>query len=254
MRRELLKAADSLGIRPGLARARDGLVAALTGGNANALHRRNHLDDAHLKLLLSFLLAPESSCLDVGAHKGIFLTHFVRLAPRGHHIAYEPLPHLAAELAERFPSIEVRRAALSDHEGESTFVHVKDQPAYSGLRRGTSTDGHDTESIDVTTERLDDHVPPGWLPTFVKIDVEGAEGLVLSGAMDTLRRARPVLAFEHGWGGGEAHGVTDDDMYRMVCGDIGLRLFDLDGGGPLDRSQFRDALASGHRWNWVAHP
>ncbi len=254
LRQRLARAADSVGIRDGVARGRDALVDLLTGGASNSVHRRNHRDDKHLKLLLSFTLGPASNCLDVGANKGVFLSHFARVAPGGHHIAYEPLPHLHDELARRFPEMDIRRAALSDEDGESTFIHVKEEPAYSGLRLRSYPAAMSTETITVHTERLDDNVPSGWLPSFVKIDVEGAESLVMAGAIDTLRAAQPVLAFEHGWGGGESHGVSDGQMYELVCGDIGLRLFDMDGNGPLDLHQFCEALASGQRWNWVAHP
>ena len=253
MRRELLRVADSLGVRRGLARGRDQVVEALTGARANDVHRRNHLDDRHLKILLSVALRPGSNCLDVGAYKGLFLTEFRRLAPNGHHIAYEPLPDLCAQLKERFPTMEIRQRALSNADGSHSFVHVMDAPAYSGLKEGPALEGQGTETIEVTTERLDDHVPDGWLPTFVKIDVEGAEGLVLEGAMGVLRRSRPVVAFEHGCGAGERFGVSDRDMHHLVCDDIGLRLFDADGNGPLGARQFEDALATGGRWNWVAH-
>jgi FkbM family methyltransferase len=253
MRSRILTIADTLGIRHGLARGRDQLVASLTGSNANVTYRRNHLDDKHLKLLLSFLLRPDSNCLDVGAHRGTFLTHFRRVAPAGHHIAYEPLPDLAAELAEQFPEMDVRQRALSDEEGTTTFVHVRDAPAYSGLKQPTHPVGMTTETITVRTERLDEHLPGGWMPGFVKIDVEGAEALVVRGALDTLRSAKPVMAFEHGRGGGERYGVSDEDMYQLVCDDIGLRLFDMDGNGPLGSAQFNDELASGERWNWIAH-
>jgi hypothetical protein len=49
----------------------------------------------------------------------------------------------------------------------------------------------------VTTERLDEHLPDGWLQDFVKIDVEGAERLVLEGAMRTFR---PRVSYEHSLG------------------------------------------------------
>jgi hypothetical protein len=110
-----------------------------------------------------------------------------------------------------------------------------------------------TERITVTTERLDDHVPDQWLPDFVKIDVEGAEALVIEGALSTLRKAKPVIAFEHGWGGGEEFGASDEDMFKLLCDDVGLRLFDMEGNGPLGMAQFRDELATGDRWNWIAH-
>lgn len=253
MRSRILQVADTLGIRHGLARGRDQLVASLTGSNSNVAYRRNHLDDKHLKLLLSFLLRPDSNCLDVGAHRGTFLTHFRRVAPAGHHIAYEPLPGLCARLAEQFPEVDVRQRALSDEEGTTTFVHVRDAPAYSGLKQPSHPAGMTTETITVQTESLDNHLPDGWLPNFVKIDVEGAEALVVRGALHTLRATKPVMAFEHGRGGGERYGVSDEDMYRLVREDIGLRLFDMDGNGPLGLAQFNEELASGERWNWVAH-
>jgi FkbM family methyltransferase len=253
VRRELLKVADSLGIRQHLGQGRDQLVEILTGQGTNTVHRRNHTDDRNVKLLLSFLLRPGSNCLDVGANNGTFLTVIRRVAPGGHHIAYEPLPELCAQLRERFPEMEVRQRALADQEGESTFVHVLEEPAYSGLKAGLHPPGMHTERITVLTERLDDHLPSGWLPDFVKIDVEGAEALVLTGAMDTLRRAKPVLAFEHGGGCGEAFGATDADIFALVCQGAGLRLFDMDGNGPLSLPQFEEELATGLRWNWIAH-
>ncbi len=245
--------AGTLGVRQGLARGRDHLVASLTGGDANWVHRRNHLDDKHVKLLLSFYLRSDSNCLDVGAHRGVFLTHFRRVAPDGHHIAYEPLPDLCAELRVRFPEMDVRQRALSEEEGVTTFVQVHDFPAYSGLKEPTRLDEMTTHTITVETERLDNHLPEGWLPDFVKIDVEGAEALVIRGAIRMLRSAKPIVAFEHGGGGGRKFGVSDDDIYHLVCDEIGLRLFDMDGNGPLGLSQFNEELATGERWNWIAH-
>jgi FkbM family methyltransferase len=253
MRSTVLKIADTLGVRHGLARGRDQLVATLTRSNANLAYRRNHLDDKHLKLLLSFLLRSDSNCLDVGAHRGTFLTHFRRVAPAGHHIAYEPLPALYATLKAQFPEMDIRQRALSDEEGVTTFVHVREAPAFSGLKQPAPPARMTTETITVEVERLDDHVPDGWLPTFVKIDVEGAEALVMRGGLRTLRTARPVMAFEHGLGGGEPYGVSDSEIFGLVCDDIGLRLFDMDGNGPLGLTQFEEELASGQRWNWLAH-
>jgi len=252
VRQELGRWADRVGARKTLALGRDRLVDLLNGDHSSQDARRNRRDDFHLKLLLRFGLRPRSNCLEVGANQGIFLRDMQRVAPAGHHIAYEPIPGLCDELARQFPTIEVRQRALSNHDGVSQFVHVLD-PGFQGLsglldHRLSSGDpsGARTEVIEVSTERLDGHVPDGWLPDFVKIDVEGAELLVLEGAVGTLRRARPIVAFEHGLGAG-----TSEEVYKVLCQDVGLRLFDMDGNGPFDLPRFLDALSS--RWNWVAH-
>ena len=204
-------------------------------------------------MLLRFGLRPSSNYLDVGANQGHFLRGIQTLAPQGRHIAYEPLPHLCVKLAERFPQVEIRQAALSDRDGEVAFTHVlgPGNQGYSnlvegGLKKPAYSSDLKTKTIMVKTQRLDDHLPAGWLPDIIKIDVEGAQRLVFRGAMDTLRRAKPVIAFEHLW---DPEG--SEEICSIVCDDLGLRLFDMDGNGPLDRSQFFDELAS--CWNWVAH-
>ena len=83
---------------------------------------------------------------------------------------------------------------------KTSFVHVIGQ---EGSERSSGTQATDvpatTETITVTVERLDDRLPEGWLPDFVKVDIEGAEPLAFEGAIRTLRKAKPVVAFEHGW-------------------------------------------------------
>jgi FkbM family methyltransferase len=194
-----------------------------------------------------------SNYLDVGANQGLFLRGIEVVAPFGHHIAYEPLPDICESLVRRFPGIEIRQRALSDNEGQAQFLHVigPGLQGFSNLVRGGLGDsaypvGARTETITVTTECLDNHRPAGWLPDFVKIDVEGAEVLVLRGAIETFRQAKPVIAFEHGW-----HRDTTEEVHSLLCEELGLRIFDMDGNGPLDRFRFIDELAT--RWNWVAH-
>ena len=214
--------------------------------------RRDRLDNEHLRLLLAFTLAPDSNCIDVGAHRGDVLREIVRLAPAGRHIAYEPVPDSHAALAREFPQVDVRRAALSNEAGETSFVHVRSDPAFSGLRERDYPREFEREMLTVRTEALDAVLPEDYAPRLIKIDVEGAEGLVLEGAIGTLRRHRPVVAFEHGVGGPEHYGTRPADVYRLLVDEAGLRIFDIDGNGPYRESEFDDVFDK-WMWNFVAH-
>jgi hypothetical protein len=55
--------------------------------------RRDH---EALATIFAAVLAPDANCIDVGAHTGDVLAEIVRIAPRGRHIGFEPLPGLAA--------------------------------------------------------------------------------------------------------------------------------------------------------------
>jgi FkbM family methyltransferase len=216
--------------------------------------RRARLDTERLRLLLAFCLRSDSNCIDVGSYHGSVLAEMLRLAPEGSHIAYEPLPHLSRELANRFRTVTVRCAALSNVDGKSSFVYVKNSPSSSGMRRTTYQQAPDIESIIVRTERLDDHLPDGYAPTLIKIDVEGAERLVIEGAIRTLTTHRPIVVFEHGKGGAEYYDTKPADIFGLLCGEARLRLFDLDGNGPYSLGRFEATFESNERWNFVAHP
>jgi FkbM family methyltransferase len=203
---------------------------------------RGARDDEHLRLLLAFTLSSTAQCIDVGAHRGDLLREMVRLAPGGRHLAYEPLPEFAASLRRDFPTVEVREAALGDEPGEASFVHVRDRPAYSGLRERELPVGVATEEIEVRVERLDDTLPDGFRPEFVKVDVEGAELQVFRGALETLSRYKPTIWFEHGLGAADRYGTKPSDVYALLVEDVGMRIFDADGHGPYSAAEFDDVF------------
>jgi FkbM family methyltransferase len=216
-------------------------------------HIRADIRDTQLLVaLLEEVLEPDSDCLDVGAHAGSVLREMVRLAPSGRHVAWEPLPAFAAQLREQFPGVEVREAALGERAGTRTFAHVLDDPGWSGfLARPTPTPSP-VEELTVTVERLDDALPEGVRPAFVKIDVEGAEEEMLRGAAETLRRHRPVVAFEHGRGSADVYGTTPGGLHDLLCGELGYEISGLDGDGPYSRERFTEIFESRERVNFAA--
>jgi FkbM family methyltransferase len=215
--------------------------------------RRDARDERQLALLLALTLKEDSSCIDIGAHRGSFLEQVLRYAPHGRHIAFEPLPELADELRHRFPSVEVRSAALSDTAGTAEFVRYRGRPALSGLRAREHVHAH-AETFEVPLMRLDDVLPKGYAPTVVKIDVEGAERQVLKGAIETLLTYRPVVVFEHAKTGAPHYGTAPYHLYELLVEQAQFRLFDLDGDGPLNLDRFDDLFERGTRWNFIAVP
>jgi FkbM family methyltransferase len=216
--------------------------------------RRDIRDHELLVALLARELRADSDCLDAGAHAGSVLREMVRLAPRGRHVAWEPLPALAATLRAAFPGVDVREAALGDTSGERAFMHVLDDPGWSGLvaSRPTPSRGP-TETLSVHCERLDDVLPDGVRPAFLKIDVEGAEVQVLRGAQRTLAEHRPTIALEHGSGSAEYHGTGPEEVHALLD-DLGYAIAGLDGDGPYDLPHFAALFATGERVNFVARP
>ena len=204
---------------------------------------RDRRDNQTAMVVMAVLLSENDSAIDIGAHRGGFLDAITRFAPEGHHIAYEPLPDLARGLRERFAGVDVREVAVSDSEGTRRFFLHEDY-ARSGLFRS----GDKTPSdIVVRTARLDDDLPAGFAPKFIKIDVEGAEGLVFRGARHTLATHRPVVLFEHGLTS-RVNGIASKEVWEMLV-PLGYRIFDLDGRG-YDLASFEDARV----WYFVAVP
>ncbi len=218
-------------------------------------HRGYLEEQREIARLLANWLSPTSNCIDIGAYNGRTLAEIVRLAPQGRHIAYEPLPHKYRLLERRFPSVDVRPAAVSDHTGEMTFTIVHDAPALSGLRNRWQDNGdHRTETLSVRVEALDNDLPPDFVPHFIKIDVEGAERLVFEGAIKTIGTHKPTILFEHGKGGAEHYETGPVDVYELLTRECGLSIYQPAGDRPLSLDAFLEAYDRNEQWDFVARP
>jgi FkbM family methyltransferase len=220
----------------------------------DASARRMLRDEHAMRVVLATALRHGGNAIDVGANQGDTLEMILAVAPNGRHIAYEPIPRLAQELAARYPQVDVRNAACSDEAGSADFTHVLGAPAMSGLRQREDLPAHaaEVERITVRLDKLDDALPDGYVPSLVKIDVEGAELLVLRGAAETLARHRPFVIFEHGIGGADLYGSQPGELFDLLA-DCGLRIFDLEGDGPYTRDGF-EAVFGEPIWNFLAAP
>jgi FkbM family methyltransferase len=221
---------------------------------------RNRRDDAALVMVMAAVLRRDSCCVDVGAHAGSFVSDMLRIAPEGRHIAFEPLADFAATLAASFSDIDVRNVALGDRSGEAQFMRRAD-PAISSLEtvpegddpetwRGPILDG--AQRVTVPVRRLDDELQDGFVPSLIKIDVEGVENAVLAGAQATLAKHRPVVAMEHSIGVTH-HGYEAGGIYDLLT-PHGLRIFDADGRGPYTREDLVATVLGGRMWFYFAFP
>jgi FkbM family methyltransferase len=210
-----------------------------------------YFEGARLDRAMARLVSPTSNCVDVGAHLGSTLSLLVKLAPRGKHMAFEPVARKAGWLREKFPEVDVRDVALGNTSGKVTFSENLSRPGFSGLRAPTDVNDRVRE-VEVQAACLDDLLAPDYRLDFLKVDVEGAELKVLQGAARALKRDRPTILFESGPGGAEKFGLSRCDLFSYLTGEQGYAIYMikdyLAGGGPIDVERFDAA----HRYPFQA--
>ncbi|MBM4092428.1 MAG: FkbM family methyltransferase, partial [Planctomycetes bacterium] len=151
--------------------------------------------------------------------------------------------------------------ALSDKPGNTTFQHVVTNPGYSGFRQRRYDRPHEEiKEIQVKTERLDNLIPDTTPIHFIKVDVEGAELQVFQGATETIRKNHPYIVFEHGVGAADHYGTTPENVFDLLVGQCGLRMFlmadwlargDAD---SLSREAFCEQFYSRENYYFLAGP
>jgi FkbM family methyltransferase len=219
------------------------------------------LYDEQTVAVMERVLERSSSCVDVGCFEGSILREMLRIAPGGRHFAFEPLPGFHARLLEEFgaqTNVTISPLALSDDARRTTFQHVTSNPAYSGFRlRRYDRSGERIEPIEVETDRLDRVLPEDLPVRFVKIDVEGAELEVLRRAVETIRRHRPVIVFEHGLGAADFYGSRPEDVHTLLGGECGMSIHLMErwlrGAPALGPGEFADRFHESHYY-FMAHP
>jgi FkbM family methyltransferase len=145
--------------------------------------------------LVASLVGPGDVVWDIGAHHGfVTLCAARRVGRAGEVHAFEPssgnLWFIARHL--RWNGVDnatVHPFALSSFEGECRFG--------GGRTSKLHALGNGNESVRVCTGQSLIRSGAARAPTFVKIDVEGAEGAVLAGVIEMLRRDTILLIAMH---------------------------------------------------------
>ncbi len=221
---------------------------------------KNQQYDAQTVKILKKICRPDSNCIDVGCHKGEMLDLILRYAPQGQHDCFEPLPDLYKGLIQKKYPTNCRfyEVALSRHTGTTSFNYVVSNPSYSGiLRRRYDRPNEEDTLITVKTELLDNIIPLDKTIDFIKIDVEGAELLVLEGAQKTINRCQPIIVFEHGLGASDVYGTTPRQIFSFFEKNnmhISLMRDWLSASPPLSIEAFEHQFNTSQNYYFIAHP
>lgn len=216
---------------------------------------KNEIYDRQAAEVIERVLSSQSNAIDIGCHKGQFLQFFLKHASRGQHFAFEPIPYLAEALQVEFPSVSVHNYALSNESGEAKFYIIPNAPALSGLNaRPFLAQDKPRQQIVVPTEKLDTIIPQELKIDLIKIDVEGAEGPVISGAINTIRRNRPYIVLEHGESSSKPFGFLSSDIYDLLVEQCGLELSLLSNWLREGPSLSKQEFLKSRDWYFLAHP
>ena len=140
--------------------------------------------------------------IDVGANDGGTLLNMLRACPSARYVGFEPLPEEYAYVqalieANELDGARIFPVALSDSTG-ITALRVANDHSSSSIRANFRPPEFYSREVPVLVMRGDDfmnELRPGAIST-IKIDVEGAESMVLRGFSDTIKNHRPYIVFE----------------------------------------------------------
>ena len=177
--------------------------------------------------------------VDVGAHIGYYsLKAAAIVGPEGRVIAVEPNPPTVKELRDNIAAsgataVHVQPVACADAEGTlDLFAAPRANTGQSSLSRANAAqEGSVAEPYHVRARTLDAIVAEEKVARVdvIKVDVEGAETLVLKGAGMTLDRFHPVVIVE----------IIEQQLRQMGTTPEELRAL-MAAHGYAERGQFQD--------------
>lgn len=158
--------------------------------------------EAEFASVLSKAIRKGDVCLDIGGHRGFFSAVCALAGARVVHV-FEPLPSNVQRieaLIHANPELPVvlHSVAVGADIGETEFVALADESMGKISESDFQPETPPRDVFRVRIETLDALRAAGAIqaPDVIKIDVEGAEAMVLQGAAAILRERRPRLFVE----------------------------------------------------------
>lgn len=182
--------------------------------------------EADKQRTLEPFVKPGMTVFDLGANAGFYTLAFSRLVGEGGQVwAFEPLAENARNILRHTELNGLRNVTLFQ-------AVVTDSGGVAGFEVGeNNSSGRVSErsSYRVPAVSLDSLIEKGDAPApdLIKLDVEGAESLVLNGAVSLLRTKKPVLFIA-------LHGDKEAAHCRTILAESGYCVYRLDGSRILE--------------------
>ena len=180
--------------------------------------------DMRLAKYLLRRLKPGGIFYDVGANHGFYAMLAEALGSEVH--LFEADPAICTYCARNFPNVPVNNVFVGEKVGAVSFNIGIGQTGDGGSMI-PPLDGEPYRTISARSISLDEYAKTHHPPTFIKIDVEGAEPDVAKGAHNILENQHPEIVMEI-WSNSERHASAARYLYEA-----GYDSFAIDPKGTL---------------------
>jgi FkbM family methyltransferase len=203
-------------------------------------------------LLFRELARRSQVILDIGANIGYFTLLAARYVPEGGRVvAVEPDRRNADLLSESvalngYVNVDIERIAIGDASGSATIFRDRRNRGGTSLFASNIAEPLGSDVVPMTT--VDQLVEEKSLERvdLIKIDVQGAEGLVLEGARTTLERWHPTVVFEYWPTGLSASGRSESQPLALLQGrGYVVAIVGVNSAAPAADDEVADACAGG---------
>ena len=189
--------------------------------------------------ILKFFASISNTIIDVGANIGYYAVELsATLSPPAIIHAFEPVPASFKQLEKNIEinslsnRVSCNQLAISDSEG----VMVLYKPRISGSSASSAKNLHpeeEVEKIQVPMTKLDSYFYSNNLRSFdlLKIDVEGAELMVIEGGLNSVKMYKPVIFAELLRKWSAQFGYSPNDVIKILI-PLGYRCFGVSEGLP----------------------
>lgn len=194
--------------------------------------------------LVDKILHDGMTFVDVGANIGYFTVLAAkRVGPTGRVFSFEPEPHNFELLkrnvdANQLTNVAAHNTAVVDEPKKINMYlsayNYGDHRIVDGDDDSIRNVGRRHKTVSVDGLRLDDCLAAYKRPiNIIKVDVQGAEYLVLKGMKRTLIANPDVLLLTEFWPWGMRLSGTDPESYLSELRDLGFNAYQLESDGSL---------------------
>jgi len=205
--------------------------------------------------LFNVLIKPGMTVLDVGANIGYFtLVAAKRVGENGRVFAFEPEPHNYNLLVQNIEfnhcaNVTALPIALSDEQGQLLlYLHRTNLGCHSISKENVHSEGGCTRveatTLDSFISNLGDH-----RVDLIKMDIQGAEGLLIKGGEETLRRDGLAIIMEFWPKGLRQVGTDPSELLRKLV-ELGFQIKVICGEGA-ELAEGTDLTSTPEAWKAI---